>query len=138
DIISCISFLHHVPDYMTLIRQSVKLLNDPGVFITLGDPLRYDTLSIPERAFQQLAYTFWRVGRPDVWGGISRRLRRMRGIYLEDSAYDNAEYHVTRNGVDQDAIADALRADGLEVEIQKYWSTQSKLGQRLGRYFALG
>ena len=31
-----------------------------------------------------------------------------RGIYLENSSYDNAEYHVTRNGVDQNAIYDLL------------------------------
>ena len=132
DIVSCISFLHHIPDYFALVRLSLSVLSGHGVLVTFADPIRYDTLDSAERLFEQMAYAMWRLGRPDVWGGIRRRLRRMRGIYLEDSIYDSAEYHVTRSGVDQDAIAEMLQLNGMDVEVHKYWSTQSALFQRVG------
>ena len=132
DIVSCISFLHHVPDYLALIRLSLQALSRHGIFLTFADPIRYDTLRPAERLFEQVAYTMWRLGRPDVWGGIRRRLRRTRGIYSVDSIFDNAEYHVTRNGVDQDSIIQMLHQNGIWVDVITYWSTQSALFQRLG------
>jgi SAM-dependent methyltransferase len=132
DIVSCISFLHHVPDYLQLIRLSLPLLTSSGVLLTFADPIRYDTLRPVERLFEQVAYSAWRLGRPDVLGGIQRRLHRKRGIYLDNSAYDNAEYHVTRNGVDQDAIIHILQSNEMLVELIRYWSTQSQLFQRIG------
>ena len=68
----------------------------------------------------------------DVWGGLQRRLRRRRGVYLADSMHDNAEYHVTRNGVDQEAIRSILEAAGFRCELVRYFSTQSRLFQPLG------
>lgn len=81
-----------------------------------------------------MAYATWRLRRPDVIGGINRRLRRMRGIYIENSVYDDAEYHVTRNGVDQEAIVKLLRQSGMQVQVLKYWSTQSPFFQSLGSF----
>ena len=46
------------------------------------------------------------------------------------------EYHVVRQGVNQQALAAALASRFEEVEVTTYWSTQSALlqtwGQRLG------
>lgn len=134
DIVSGISFLHHIPDYLELLRLSLSVISRPGVLLTFADPLRYDTLRPADRWFEQLAYAVWRVGRPDVLGGIARRMRRMRGIYLQDSPWDNAEYHITRSGVDQEAIARLLRLQGMRVEVHRYWSTQSGFFQRLGGF----
>jgi hypothetical protein len=67
----------------------------------------------------------------DLWGGVKRRLRRSRGV-LDDSPLDNAEYHVIRYGVDQDAITALLTAIGFECEIIRYFSTQSRVFQQLG------
>lgn len=44
NIVSCISFLHHVPDYLGLIKLCLPLLSQTGVLITAEDPIRYDTL----------------------------------------------------------------------------------------------
>jgi SAM-dependent methyltransferase len=105
DIIVTCSFLHHIPDYLGMIRQSIALLKPHGQFFSCQDPMRYDTNGRLARAFSDGAYFSWRVFRGDVWGGLKRRIRRSRGVHLPDSAADNTEYHVTRNGVDQDAIA---------------------------------
>lgn len=137
DVISCISLLHHIPDYLGLIRLSLRRLKPSGVLVTFADPIRYDTLRIIERLFGELAYGMWRLRRPDVLGGIGRRLRRMQGIYLDHSIHDNVEYHITRGGVDQDAIAKMLNLNGMQVEVHRYWSTQLALFQRLGTLLGL-
>ena len=73
-----------------------------------------------------------RVFRGDVIDGLKRPLRRARGIYLDDSVYDNAEYHVTRNGVDQIAIYELLKEQDIDCDIVSYFSTQSRFFQALG------
>ena len=132
DIIVASSFLHHIPDYLGLIRQAILVLTPHGQFFSFQDPLRYDTVGVITKIFGDLAYFSWRVFKRDVWGGLKRRLRRRRGLYCADLPYDNVEYHVTRNGVDQDAIAVVLTDAGFECEIVRYFSTQSRLCQPLG------
>jgi len=132
DIIVVNSFLHHVPDYMGMIREAVTVLSPYGQFFSFQDPLRYDTVGKITATFSTLAYFSWRVFKGDVIGGLKRRIRRARGIYLEDSVYDNCEYHVTRNGLDQNAIRRLLEETGLNCNIVSYFSTQSKVFQPIG------
>ncbi|MCC6188956.1 MAG: class I SAM-dependent methyltransferase [Anaerolineales bacterium] len=137
DIVSCIAFLHHVPDYAGLLELALQRLRKTGVIVTFADPLRYRSVPRGHRLFQQFAYAAWRLWRPDVLGGIGRRIRRLRGVYLPGSAFDNAEYHVTRGGVDQDALVALLANKGLNVEIVRYWSSQSEFFQRTGSKLGL-
>jgi len=132
DIIVVNSFLHHVPDYMGMIREAVTVLNTHGQFFSFQDPLRYDTVGKITTRFSKLAYFSWRVFKGDVIGGLTRRIRRAREIYLEDSVHDNAEYHVTRNGVDQDAIRGLFEEQDFDCNIVSYFSTQSRLFQPIG------
>ena len=82
DVIVANSFLHHIPDYLGLIREATGLLGSSGQFFSFQDPLRYDTLGKPSKAFCDLAYFSWRIFKGDVWGGLRRRIRRSRGVYL--------------------------------------------------------
>ncbi len=132
DIIVVNSFLHHVPDYLGLIREAVTVLNPYGQFFSFQDPLHYDSVGKANIAFSNLAYFSWRVFKGDVIGGLMRRIRRSHGIYLEDSVSDNTEYHVTRNGVDQDAIFRLFENMGFDCNIESYFSTQSRLFQAIG------
>jgi SAM-dependent methyltransferase len=132
DIIVANSFLHHVPDYVGMIGEAITLLSGQGQFFSFQDPLRYDTSGVFVRAFSNLAYFSWRLFKGDVLGGIKRRIRRSQGIYLADSIYDNAEYHATRNGVDQDAITQVFRSAGFEYNLVRYFSTQSRFFQPVG------
>ena len=136
-IVIAISFLHHVPDYLGLIRQAVTVMSPYGQFFSFQDPLKYDSIGRFTAAFSTLAYLSWRVFKGDVVGGVKRRIRRSRGIYLDDSPEDNAEYHVTRNGVDQAAICDLLGESGFECEIVRYFSTQSHVWQSIGAALGL-
>lgn len=135
DIIAANSFLHHIPDYLDLIRRAVELLAPAGQFFSFQDPLRYDSVGLLTKTFTDAAYLSWRLSlrsKGDVIGGIRRRLRRRRGIYYEDSVQDNAEYHVTRNGVDQDAICALLESQGISCDVIRYFSTQSSVFQPIG------
>jgi len=132
DIVVANSFLHHIPDYVGMITEAISLIAPGGQFFSFQDPLRYDSVGKPTMIFSTLAYFSWRLFKGDVVGGLKRRLRRRRGIYLEDSVHDNAEYHVTRNGVDQDAIYRLFEDRGFDCNIVRYFSTQSRLFQPIG------
>ncbi len=132
DIVVVNSFLHHIPDYLGLIRDIAAVLRPRGQFFSFQDPLRFDTVGGATMVFSRVAYFSWRIFRGDVVGGIKRHMRRARGIYLEDSTHDNAEYHALRNGVDQDAIRRLLEELGFDCRIVPYFSTQSRLFQRIG------
>ncbi|MCP4661494.1 MAG: class I SAM-dependent methyltransferase [bacterium] len=132
DIIVVNSFLHHVPDYLWLIREASTVLSPYGQFFSFQDPLRYDSVGRATRMFSASAYFWWRIFKGDVIGGLMRRIRRSRGIYLEDSVQDNAEYHVIRNGVDQEAVHGLFEEQRFDCTIVSYFSTQSRLFQPLG------
>jgi SAM-dependent methyltransferase len=132
DVVVASAFLHHVPDYLGLIRDAMAVLRPRGQFLSLQDPLRYDRVSRFSRAFDGLAYYSWRVLQGDLWGGLKRSICRHCGRLADDVPLDNAEYHVLRNGVDQDAIAALLMEAGLACEIIRYFSTQSRLFQPIG------
>ncbi len=135
DIIVANSFLHHIPDYTGMIKKAITLLTPRGQFLSFQDPLRYDSLGRVNMMFSTASYFSWRVFRGDVVGGIKRRFRRRRGIYYDDSIFDNTEYHVTRNGVDQDGIKELFDAVGYDCEVVRYFSTQSRLFQSIGTRF---
>jgi SAM-dependent methyltransferase len=125
------AFLHHVPDYLGLLRRVIELLGPHGQFLSFQDPLRYDTIGRLTKALGEVGYLSWRVFQGDLRGGLARRLRRARG-QLDDSPLDNAEYHILRNGVDQEAIARLFREAGFECEIVRYFSTHGRMVQALG------
>ena len=137
DIIVFNSFLHHLPDYLDIIERSLSLIKGSGVFFCFQDPIRYDTLNFFTNKFSIIAYFSWRIRKGDVIGGFKRRIRRYRGIYYDDSVHDNAEYHATRNGVDQNAISDLLYRYSFETKVVKYFSTQSSAFQYFGEKFKL-
>ena len=63
-------------------------------------------------------------------------MRRLRGVY-NDSPSDLVEYHVVRDGVDEEAILELLSANFDRAEVFGYWSTQAPLFQRLGEMAGL-
>ena len=137
DIIVANSFLHHVPDYVAMLRGVVMHLNPYGQFISFQDPLRYDTVGKFTRFFSKVAYFSWRIFKGDLINGLKRKLRRARGVYLKDSIHDNAEYHVIRNGVDQNAIFELFKRQGIDCDIISYFSTQNSFFQTLGTFLGL-
>ena len=132
DVLVMSSCLHHIPDYLSVIEMGVSVLSPRGQFFCFQDPIRYDTMKPVSHWFHRIAYLSWRVFQGDFFGGASRMLRRARGIYLDDCPADNTEYHIVRNGVDQDAIVAMLSAKSFECKIVRYFSTQGSLFQPVG------
>ena len=137
DIVTANSFLHHVPDYLSMLRAVIPRLSANGQFFSFQDPLKYVTLVPGTRGFDRLAFATWRIGKADAWGGIWRYLRRARGEFREDSPHDNAEFHVLRDGVDQEAIESLFKTAGFECRIVPYFSTQSRIFQPIGAMLGL-
>jgi len=137
DVVVMNSFIHHIPDYLAVIKNVLPLLKLRGQFFSFQDPLEYDTLERRSYVFSQAAYFSWRIFQGNLWRGFKTRLRRSRGVYIAGSQEDDAEYHVTRNGVDQTAIAHLLAAEHFDCTVVRYFSTQSGLFQRIGASLAM-
>lgn len=82
------------------------------------------------------AYLLWRLGQGELGRGLATRVRRLRGHYDETNEADMAEYHVVRQGVDELSLEGLLAPVFHDVELQRYWSTQSGVLQALGERFA--
>jgi SAM-dependent methyltransferase len=137
DIVVMNSFVHHIPDYLALFQKGIAILRPNGVIFSFQDPLRYDTLGKSSFYFSMCGYFFWRLFQGNYLQGLRTRIRRLQGIYVPGSKEDDAEYHVTRNGVDQDAIAQLLSSENFTYEIIRYFSTQSSLFQHLGSFLGV-
>jgi|SRR2546428_11041771 len=137
DVVVMNSFLHHIPDYLSVIREAISVLRPHGQFFSFQDPLRYDTLGRGTWFFSNLSYFWWRIFQGNYVQGLKTRIRRIRGIYVAGSKEDDAEYHVTRNGVDQNAIASLLQSEGFTSSVVRYFSTQSRAFQVLGAFLGV-
>jgi SAM-dependent methyltransferase len=126
------SVLHHIPDYEAATVAAASRLREGGALITFQDPLWYPTLSGPNVLLSHAAYLWWRLGQGNYLRGLSTRWRRLRGRYDERSVSDMVEYHVVRQGVNQQRIREVLSPLFGKVDVFKYWSTQSAVGQRIG------
>ena len=132
DLIVCISVLHHIPDYLSAIRMWSDVTAPGGAFASFQDPLWYPRRTRASLAVDRGAYFLWRAARGNVVEGVKTRIRRMRGTYDESNWRDMVEYHVVRQGCDEQAISQVLQEYFARVEISPYWSTQSRALQKLG------
>jgi SAM-dependent methyltransferase len=137
DVVSHVSMLHHIPDYLALLKASAQVVSPGGALLTFQDPRRYDSLPPGHYVAAQALYIPWRLSEGRVLTGIGNRIRRARGLYLVDNQDDQEEYHVQRNGVDSDAIEAQLREDFERVEITTYFATQARLAQWIGERMRL-
>jgi SAM-dependent methyltransferase len=136
DVILMISVIHHIPDYIKTVTDLCdKVLRPGGILVTFQDPLWYPRLSRRARILSWGSYFAWRVTQGNFKRGLSTRWRRLRGIY-DDSPSDLVEYHVVRQGVDESALTELLQARFADVEVDRYFSTQSPLLHAIGaKYF---
>jgi SAM-dependent methyltransferase len=132
DAASCIAVLHHIPDYVAFVDRLTQRLRPAGWFFSVQDPLWYPRLPKRVHRSQRGAYLVWRLGQGNYGTGLKTRLRRMKGVYSETEASDLIEYHVVRDGVDEEALRSLLTPRFSTVDVFKYWSTQSPLFYRMG------
>jgi SAM-dependent methyltransferase len=131
-----VSVLHHVPDYISFLKMACPHITNGGALLTLQDPLLYSRHRIAHR-IDRTAYFAWRLSQGNLSKGIQTRLRRIRGILDETNAGDMVEYHVVRDGVDEEEILSFAKAGFSEASLLTYWSNQLALAQRLGDQLGL-
>ncbi len=127
-----ISVLHHIPDYLRFVNRATEAISTGGAFFCAQDPIWYPRRTRSAHLASRGSYFIWRAFQGEVKRGLATRSRRMRGVYDDGEPSDLVEYHVVRNGVDDDALSCLLATRFESVEPFRYWSTQSSLGQRLG------
>jgi hypothetical protein len=133
---SCILFasvLHHIPDYLSAISHAMDSnLRIGGSLVSIQDPLWYPRMNRTVRAASDGAYLSWRALQGGLVRGVQTKVRRLTRGLQNDHPSDTVEYHVVRNGVDEDGIARLLSPFFEPVVLKRYWSTQGSLQQRLG------
>jgi SAM-dependent methyltransferase len=132
DLVLCVSVLHHVPDYLGFVERLAGRIDEGGAFASFQDPMWYPRRGRLNLALDRYAYYAWRLGQADLRRGIATRLRRARGVLDESNPADMVEYHVVRQGVDDELLAQSLRGRFADVARWTYWSTQLPLLQALG------
>jgi SAM-dependent methyltransferase len=126
DVILLISVIHHIPDYLDVVsRLCDAALRSGGSVVTFQDPVWYPRQKRWERALSWAPYFVWRATQGEFRRGLATRWRRLRGVYSESEPSDLVEYHVVRQGVDDIALRDLLGARFADVEVDRYFSTQS-------------
>lgn len=129
----CCSVLHHIPDYLAFVADALpRTLLHGGTFISIQDPLQYDRMPPFTHRLDRAAYLTWRIGQGNLLVGVASLTRRLRGAYDDSKAGDMVEYHVVRNGVDAEALESYLLGCFESVKLERYWSNQSRLAQRVG------
>jgi SAM-dependent methyltransferase len=137
DAVVATSFLHHVPDYLSLVDAALDALRPGGVLLTFQDPLLHASLDRAARFFSRAAYLTWRLGGEDLRGGAARYLRRRRRGFSDELPEDAEEYHAQRGGVDHRALVRLLESRRVPVRLVLYFSTQIGPLHRLGRSLGL-
>lgn len=133
DVILLISVIHHIPDYLAVItRLCDTVLRPGGIVVTFQDPVWYPRQSRSARMLSWGSYFAWRVTQGELRRGLATRWRRLRGTYSDSEPADLVEYHVVRQGVDDLALRELFGFRFAEVEVDRYFSTQSPQLQALG------
>ncbi|WP_200950124.1 class I SAM-dependent methyltransferase [Nocardioides sp. Root151] len=130
DLAVMISVVHHIPEYLKFFHRLQDLIAPDGAIFSVQDPLFYPRRSRASHLASRGTYFAWRLGQGNYARGVATRIRRLRGVYDETVESDLVEYHVVRQGVDEEAIRDLL-SERFHVEVFTYWSTQGPVWQRL-------
>lgn len=138
DAILFASVLHHIPDYRRAIKTAIEgHLRPGGCLISIQDPLFYPRMSPWSLRLTNAAYLSWRLTRGNLLRGVKTRLRRGVNGLSEEAPGDAVEYHVVRDGVDEEAVREDLEPTFESVEILSYWSSQGTMQQNLGERLGL-
>jgi SAM-dependent methyltransferase len=133
DVVLFIGVLHHIPDYLDVVRRMTdELVRPGGAIVAYQDPLWYPRQSRVARVASLASYFAWRLMQGELRRGLGTRWRRLRGQLDESRGSDMVEYHVVRDGVDDEALRTMLARNFDTVEVDAYWSTQSATLQTLG------
>jgi|SRR5215203_752786 len=133
----CVSVLHHIPDYAAFLDAALEHLGPGASVLTLQDPLWYSRLSKGVHAVDRGSFLTWRLSQGNLARGLASLSRRLTHRMRDDKPGDMVEYHVLREGVDEQAIVELLEGRFRGVSLLPYWSNQLPIMQRVGRRLGL-
>ncbi len=138
DVISMISVVHHIPDYEKVIKDLVENHLQPGgAIVTFQDPPFYPRMRRMDLLGSKIAFYSWRVTQSNLGRGLNSVIRRNLSKMSETNVSDMVEYHVVRNGVDEESIMSLLSPRFTEVRMIPYWSSQGRIQQVVGKALGL-
>lgn len=133
DVVLLISVIHHIPDYVsTITRLCDEKLRPGGSVVTFQDPLWYPRQRRSALMVSWGSYFAWRITQGELRRGLRTRWRRLRRTFDDSEPSDLVEYHVVRDGVDEHLLEDCLASRFETVTVNRYFSTQLPVLQRLG------
>jgi SAM-dependent methyltransferase len=132
DVVVCVSVLHHIPDYLSAVGGMLSRVTTGGAFVSFQDPLWYPRRTTLSRFIDRAAYLSWRITQGEFSRGVATTARRIQGKLDESREADMTEYHVVRNGIDEEALASLLSSRFASVIMKPYWSSQGHLAQTIG------
>ena len=135
DAVVYVSVLHHIPDYLAAVERSATCLRPGGALVSFQDPLWYPRRRRSQVLTTRAIFLAWRLGQGELRRGLATMARRVRGVYDESEPSDMVEYHVVRDGVDEQALVERLGPLFDRVRLVPYWSSQPAWGQRFGERF---
>ena len=107
--ISLISVVHHIPDYVGAIEDLVtNYLKVGGSSFTFQDPLYYPRMGKSRLYISKMSYYSWRVFQGSWLTGVGSLIRRNLHKWDVENPSDMAEYHVVRDGVDEQELVGLL------------------------------
>lgn len=138
DAILFASVVHHIPDYLSALGTAMEgFLKPGGALVTIQDPLWYPRLKRGTKVFSDASYLSWRLTKGNLTTGLRTRWGRVSRGMSEEAPGDVVEYHVVRDGVDEEAILRLLEPRFERVDLFSYWSSQGTIQQRIGERLGL-
>lgn len=132
DLIVFSTFLHHLYDYLKIVRQGIELLARDGYVYILNEPVKkINLLEIIDTFFHRLLFS-----PKGLHYSIINALFLNRNPGMPNYNKAIAEYHFYRGGIDLNAVLQLLREHNVRIlHTRRYALTNFKLSFQLSRVF---
>lgn len=132
DLIIFSTFLHHLYDYLKIVRQGIELLAPDGYVYILNEPVKkINLLEIIDTFFHRLLFS-----PRGLHHSIINALFLNRNPGMPNYNKAIAEYHFYRGGIDLNAVLQLLREHNVRIlHTRRYALTNFKLSFQLSRVF---
>jgi SAM-dependent methyltransferase len=118
DLIVFSSALHHLEDYLAVVKAALARLQPRGVFVTIFDPTEVGTLGRGIRRLDYVAYVCLK--HPgDALRKALGKLRRAGGGHETGGALGSIAERHERHGVDDRAISRTLEQAGMQILVHE-------------------
>lgn len=132
DLIIFSTFLHHLYDYLNIVRQGIELLAPDGYIYILNEPVKtINLLEIMDTFFHRLLFS-----PKGLHHSIINALFLNRNIGMSNYNKAIAEYHFYRGGINLNVLLQLLKEHNVKIlHTRRYALTKFKLSFQISRLF---